>query len=111
MCSLHGELVWPTTEGQRRQLPNFASRRIAKSGSRVKTRSDSGAAKCELVYILQSMLESIRIIAKHAHVTRPLFAESDWSSILHVGTADFNYFLPIVGFGGDSIAQSFHCRK
>src|ERR1700684_1547117 len=98
MCSLHGELVLRATEGQRRQLPNFGSCRIAKSRSCVQTRSDSGAPKCELVYILQRMLESIRIIAKHAHVTRPLFAKSDWSGILHVGTADLYYVLPIVGF-------------
>src|SRR5580692_4167344 len=110
MSALHCELVWRTTEGQRRQLRNFGSRRIAKSGSRVKTRSDSGAAKRELEYILQRMFESIRIVAEHAHIARPLFTKSDWSSVLHVGTADLNYVFPLVGFRSDGIAQGFQRR-
>ena len=105
MSTLHGELVRRANEGKASKLGYFRSSCGAESRSCIDARAYRSAAECEAIHALQRILDTLEIVAKHAHVARPLLPKCEWGGILHVRASDLNHVFPLTGLHSDRITQ------
>ena len=105
MGALDRELVRRGDERQARQLGNLGRGRLGEAGCRVDAGTHRRAAEREPVDGVQRIVDPLEIVRQHARIARPFLPERDRRGVLHMGTADLDDVLPLLGLRRDRVVQ------
>lgn len=105
------EFVGCGVEGGAGQLADFFCDAFGEADKGVETRTNGGAALGEETQVREAGVQAFDVAVKLGDIAAEFLAESEWSGVLEMGSADFDDAFKGVGFGFQGVAEGFESRE